>query len=188
MKLRLSLVALAVLSLAACASPSPAPQPEPAPPSVVMTTPIAEPASVSIPALAITDEIVPVGIEPSGGMEVPPVDRVGWYNQSPYPGSPPAEIGPAILAGHVNWRGVAGTFAHIGRLKVDDTVEVTDTAGNAYIFVVYAVAQFKKVEFEANVPLIFNPTPGPELRLVTCSGDVIDHEYTDNTVVSARLR
>lgn len=139
------------------------------------------PSEVSIPRLGVVDEVVPVGLDVEGAMVVPPVDRVGWYERGPAPG----EVGPAVLAGHVNYDGVIGSFSRIGELQPGDRIEVTDTAGTGHRFTVYDVMQVDKDVFPTG--LVWGDTETPELRLITCSGAVINHDYTENTIVRARL-
>lgn len=142
---------------------------------------IGEPTTVEIPALGVTDEVVPVGLNPDRTMQVPPVSEVGWYEL----GVGVGETGPAVLAGHVNYEGVAGSFGRIGELRAGDTITVTGTDGAAATFEVYDVTSFPKAQF--NAALVYGDVPGPEIRLVTCSGSVVNRSYTDNTVVRGRL-
>lgn len=191
MKALLALLCMVVLAGCGAAATGPAVEPAspmPASPPVVVAPP--EPVSVAIPRLGIIDDIVPVGIcakkaEPkcSGAdeLEVPDVHQVGWYRGSPRPGA----LGPALLAGHVNWHGTPGSFARIGTLRKGDEITVTDKAGAVHRFVVRAVEQFAKADYDAHMPALLANTAGPELRLVTCSGDLVGHSYASNTVVSA---
>src|SRR4051812_40623574 len=57
---------------------------------------VAVPVSLSIPALGVTDDIVPVGLcekkalpqcAAAGEMELPDVTRTGWYQYAPKPGA-----------------------------------------------------------------------------------------------------
>jgi sortase (surface protein transpeptidase) len=145
----------------------------------------AAPVSVSIPKLGITDEVVPVGLEPDGELEVPDVSEVGYYTGLPKPGE--NGPGPALLAGHVNYKGKVGSFARIGDLKTGDRFTVVDADGIDHRFEVYAVREFKKADYGKVMPGLLADTALPEIRLVTCSGDVVNHNYLSNTVISARL-
>lgn len=185
--MRLVVLLFGLLTLVGCGSVV-----EPiAPVQVVTPDPIVtDPIKISIPRLKISDDIVPVGIcksvnkptcEAVDDLAIPDVSQVGWFNGSPKPG----DVGPALLAGHVNWHGVAGAFAKIGSLQPGDLVIVTDKAGIERSFVVYDVKQFKKVQYDAYMPDLLANTTGPELRLTTCSGDLVGKSYLDNTVVSA---
>lgn len=190
----LALACMVLLAGCGAAATEPAVEPvSPAPASspVGAAPPVPEPASIAIPKLGVVDDVVPVGIcarkaEPkcSGAdeLEVPDVHQVGWYRGSPRPGA----TGPALLAGHVNWHGTAGSFARIGELRRGDEVTVTDQAGAVHRFVVSAVERFAKADYDAHMPALLANTSGPELRLVTCSGELVGHDYLDNTVVSAK--
>lgn len=146
--------------------------------------PVAAPVSVSIPKLHVTDEVVPVGLAADDEMEVPAVDETGWYLHSPKPGEP----GPAVLAGHVNWNGEPGALGHIGELKAGDRITVTDSTGTVRTFAVYDVVEIPKADYKTRtVPLVFGHRDTADLELVTCSGTVRNHEYSANTIVSARL-
>lgn len=163
-------------------------------PTPAAVAPIAAPVSVSIPKLDITDEVVPVGLcakvtlpecTSVGGLEVPDVRKVGYYTGLPKPGE--NGDGPALLAGHINYAGQVGDFARIGQLSRGDRVVVTDQNGTTYQFEVYAVVEFPKTEYSQRAPTLLGDTGTPEVRLFTCSGKIVGHSYTDNTVVSARL-
>lgn len=182
---------LLVAGCGATAAPAIEPVTTPADAPTVELAAVAEPATVEIPRLGVSDEVVPVEIcaavappecTSAGGLEVPDVSEVGYYTGSPRPGVP----GPALLAGHVNYKGVTGSFADIGTLQTGDEITVTDRAGAVHRFVVYASVEFAKADYDAHMPALLANTDGPELRLVTCSGDLVGHSYLSNTVVSAR--
>lgn len=183
--LALALVGLALL--AGCSSTPSVPAAE-APPvsgiSAAGTTAstVADPVRVAIPKLHVSDEIVPVGLQSDGQLAIPKVTEVGWYTGLPRPG----DVGASLLAGHVNYDGTQGSFARIGELTVGDTITVTDTASVVRTFAVDSVVEFPKTQYKARAPALFTAT-GAELRIVTCSGRVVDHEYLDNTVVNAHL-
>ena len=58
--------------------------------------------------------------------------------------------------------------------------------GTEVPFRVYAVREFVKADFPT--ALVYGPTEGPELRLITCGGgfDSATGHYLDNIVVFAR--
>jgi sortase (surface protein transpeptidase) len=182
MKRALLLIVAGLIALAGCATPvagqgSPAPVESPAATAARPTAP----TEIRIPKLGITDDIVPVGLNEDGSLEVPDVHQTGYYNDSPAPGQP----GPALLAGHVNYQGQVGALAHIGQLKPGDRVEVTTATGATAVFTVYKVDEQKKKAIDWVA--ILADRPDPELVIVTCSGQLIGHSYDSNTVVTARL-
>lgn len=189
--LRKALLAASVLVLAGCAASAEVPSTYPAAPTAAVPEPpqvaaeprkdpTAHPVRVEIAKLGVVDDIVPVGFAPNGELEVPSVDRVGWFDESPVPGA----VGPSILAGHVNWHGIQGSFARIGELAKDDLVVVTSSDKTKRTFKVYLVVQFAKSRFDKD--LVYADRDDAELVLVTCSGTVQDGNYSDNTVVLAR--
>lgn len=180
---RLLLLLVAGLALVAgCGDPVyPAAQVQPvlAPPVVT----VAAPVQVEIPALHVSDNLVPVGLA-DGELELPDVHDTGWYDLAPRPG----QLGRAVLAGHVNYDGVPGALGTIGKLHVGDLITTTAADGVASTFAVYAVyPKILKADYTTKtVPLVFGRSTGAELALVTCSGKVINHSYDSNAVVLAR--
>lgn len=93
--------------------------------------------------------------------------------------------GPAVIAGHVNYNGQAGVFQEIGMLDQGDRVEVTLDDGTTTAFVVDRVEQHPKEAFPTDA--VYGPTPGSELRLITCGGvfNESSGHYDDNIIVYA---
>jgi sortase (surface protein transpeptidase) len=171
-------------------SPTPAPpaQAGSAPPApVVLTTPTARPAPaparVSIPAIGVDSVLTGIGVDGSGAL-VPPadVDQAGWFAAGPAPG----EVGPAVLAGHVDDRTGPAVFFRLEELTAGDQVVVTRSDGQPVAFTVTRVAAYPKSGFATTE--VYGPTTGPELRLITCGGtfDRSRRSYEDNVVVFAR--
>ena len=161
-------------------APGDSPNPTVAPPAVAATT-LANPERIELPTLGASAALTEVGLDASRHMEIPPVEQVGLYSHGPRPGS----IGPSILAGHVNYKGVDGAFARLTELKVDDPIVITGDAGQSLTYRVTELVDFPKAQFD--FATVYADTEAPELRLITCAGDVVDHHYTDNLVVKARL-
>jgi sortase (surface protein transpeptidase) len=163
------------------AAPVPAPAPAPAPPPVL---PAADPVRVRVPALGTTSEVVHLGLRDDGTMEVPPgADPVGWYDRSPTPG----ELGPAVLAGHVDWDGEPGAFAGLDELLAGDQVVVERADGTVATFTVERVEAHDKDAFPTDE--VYGDLDHAGLRLITCGGgfDEETGDYEQNVVVFARL-
>jgi len=153
-------------------------------PAPAVTLPRSEPVGIAIPALGVTARVVQLGLADDGSMEVPTGARpVGWFDQSPTPG----ELGPAVLAGHVDWDGQPGTFHGLRTLQAGDQVLVDRADGSTATFGVDRVAEYAKDEFPAGS--VYGDIPGAGLRLITCGGDFDADEasYLDNIVVYASL-
>ena len=141
-----------------------------------------EPQRLSLPSLEVDAEVVPVGLEADGGMEVPDdVSNVGWYS----PGVEVGAAGTAVLAGHVDSRTQGlGALFDLRRLEPGDPVMVSGD-GASTEWRVTGRTRYPKDE----LPLddIFRWDGEPRLVLITCGGDFVaeDGEYRDNVVVYA---
>ncbi len=142
------------------------------------------PARVQIPALGVTSKVMSLGLESDGSMEVPPAGYpVGWYDRSPTPG----ELGPAVLAGHVDWAGEPGAFYGLRELLAGDEVVVDRADGTVATFRVDRVEEHAKDDFPTDE--VYGDIDHAGLRLITCGGpfDEDTGDYTDNVVVFASL-
>jgi hypothetical protein len=145
---------------------------------------VSRPTRVHIPVLRVDSNVIDLGLQPDGTMQVPPDAKdTGWYTSSPTPGA----TGPAVLAAHVNWKGVDGPFAHLERLKAGDVVTVEHDDGSTSTFAVSRVETFAKDAFPTDT--VYGDVSGPELRLITCGGafDTAAHSYESNTIAFARI-
>ncbi|WP_246078573.1 class F sortase [Modestobacter excelsi] len=190
----LALVAVTAVALAlsgpGARSPAARAPVAPDPPApVVVASPAARtvpaPVRVTIPAIGVDSPLTDIGVDATGAL-VPPADfsQAGWFAAGPVPG----EVGPAVLAGHVDDRSGPAVFSRLEELGAGDRVVVTDAAGQAHTFAVTGVAARPKTDFPTAE--VYGPTADPELRLITCGGtfDRARRSYTDNVVVYARLQ
>ena len=77
-------------------------------------------------------------------MEVPAgAYSVGWSDRSPTPG----QLGPSVLAGHVDWEGEPGAFYGLRELRPGDTVVVDRADGIVATYEVDRVEQHAKADF-----------------------------------------
>ena len=142
----------------------------------------ATPVEVRIPAVDVRSGLVELGVDGSGAL-VPPGDFAvaGWFSGGPVPG----EVGPAVIAGHVDSRSGPAVFFRLEELTVGDTVQVARSDGTDVGFRVTRVARYPKDDFATAE--VYGPTPHAELRLITCGGsfDPGRRSYRDNIVVYA---
>lgn len=146
--------------------------------------PASNPVTVSIPALKVTSTVIGLGLDADGSMQVPDnADTVGWFTRAPTPGA----LGPAVLAGHVNWKGRDGAFAALDTMKAGDTVDITRADGIVATFTVTRVERYPKDKFPSDA--VYGAIDHAGLRLITCGGefDAGRHSYRDNIVVYAAL-
>lgn len=210
-RLAIAAIAAAVLLSACAGDPDPgatasppagaasAPAPSPATPSATPAPPAGadtasagsrvpagaglDPARISIPAIDVEAEIVDLGLNPDGTMEVPEDFSVtGWFRH----GSRPGQQGPAIIAGHVDSTTGPAVFYRLRELQPGQRIRVAAPDGAAVTFAVQRVGQYPKEAFPTEAVYAF--TEDPALRLVTCGGpfnETIGH-YEHNVIVFAR--
>jgi LPXTG-site transpeptidase (sortase) family protein len=152
---------------AATASASPAPSTGP-------------PTQLKIPAIKITTSLEPLGLDAKGQLIPPSYGDAGWYAA----GTAPGDIGPAVIAGHIDSTSGPAVFFHLHELKAGDTVQVK-RGGKWLTFQVTGLAKFKKTAFPTDE--VYGPTPTAQLRLITCGGpfDTHSRSYEDNVIVFA---
>ncbi|WP_240157323.1 class F sortase [Pseudonocardia broussonetiae] len=184
--------ALALL-LSGCGAEQPVAPAAPVAPTPTTTAPAADrptvlaesrPERVVIPALGVDSAMMDLGLQDDGTMEVPPDGTTaGWYALSPTPG----EIGPAVLAAHVDWKGEPGVFHRLRDTEPGDEVRVRRADGSTAVFTVDRVEQYAKDSFPSDA--VYGDVDRAELRLITCGGefDGGTGDYEDNIVVYARL-
>ena len=143
------------------------------------------PVSVRIPAIGVSARVVPLGLDSSGEVAVPPLSTpfvTSWYDK----GSAPGQDGPAVLLGHVDAAGVGpAVFYKLGDLVPGDLVYVTRQDHRTAIFRVTAVALYPEQQFPTKQ--VYGFTPNPTLRLITCGGDfdAQTHHYLSRTIAFA---
>ncbi|SNS04694.1 Sortase family protein [Geodermatophilus pulveris] len=144
----------------------------------------AAPVRVRVPAAGVHSELLRLGTDASGAL-VPPEDygRAGWFTG----GAVPGDVGPAVVAGHVDSVDGPAVFARVGGLAPGDEVLVDRADGTTVRFAVTEVTRYPKRDFPTEA--VYGPTPRAELRLVTCGGDFdrSARSYLDNVVVTAVL-
>ncbi len=142
------------------------------------------PVHLYVPSIGVETDLIGLGLQSDGTMEVPSGGfPAGWYIGSPTPG----ELGPSILAGHVDWGGAPGVFADLTEVKPGDAVIVTREDGTTASFAVTAVEQYPKDQFLTES--VYGDIDHAGLRLITCGGDFDTDaaSYDDNIVVYADL-
>ncbi|MFF3647808.1 class F sortase [Streptomyces sp. NPDC002181] len=195
------LAPLALAALAGCAGAADAPAlppapriatapataaPEPAAPAApAAPMPASEPVRVRIPAAGVdTGPLLKLGLAADGAVEVPSVadgDRIGWYTK----GVTPGETGPAVLIGHFDTARGPAVLRDVAKIHPGDEITVSRADGRSAVFRVRALEQVDKRSFPT--AKVYGNTARPELRLVTCGGEITDGHRPDNIIVYADL-
>lgn len=191
MRAAAAIVALvAALSLAGCAgstNDAPPPPPDtPASSAPVQAESGTKPVTVDFRDIGAHSSLIPTGLNPNGTVATPSVTNPGqasWYDQSPIPGNP----GPTVILGHVNGGGKPGVFAHLDAAHEGQTVDLTRSDGQVITYTVTRTQTVPKEQFPTKE--VYSDTPGPELRLITCGGDldVAHHNYLSQIIVYAKM-
>jgi Sortase domain len=145
------------------------------------------PVSVDIPAIGVDSQLLHLGKNPDGTMQVPSLqtssDQAAWYEYSVTPG----QIGTSVIEGHVDSYQGPAVFFRLGALQPGDTIDVTLADGITAIFRVTGVREYPKSNYPAKI--IYGATDYAALRLITCGGvfDYATGHYLSSTVVFASL-
>jgi sortase (surface protein transpeptidase) len=142
------------------------------------------PVRLEVPAIGVATRLVRLGLDPDGAMEVPgDFASAGWFAGGPVPG----QVGPAVIAGHVDSRTGPAVFYRLRSLRPGQAILVERADGVRLRFVVEQARSYPKAGFPTAA--VFGPVPSAGLRLITCTGafDRARGSYRDNLVVFARL-
>ncbi len=143
------------------------------------------PVSISIPAINVHAGLIPLGLNRSGSVAVPPLSeakRAGWYDKGPIPGQP----GAAAILGHVDAKSIGpAVFYRLGDLRPGAKIYVALRNRRTVIFEIYSVALYPKTRFPT--AKVYGYTSWPTLRLITCGGqfDRQSGHYLGNVVAFA---
>ncbi|SDC01287.1 Sortase family protein [Geodermatophilus telluris] len=144
----------------------------------------APPSRLRVPAIGVDTALADLGLDAAGALAAPAdPDRAGWFAR----GTVPGDVGPAVLAGHVDSVDGPAVFARLRELVPGDEVLVDRADGTTARFRVTDVERHRKDAFPTEA--VYGPTADPQLRLVTCGGDFDRsvRSYEDNVVVFAQM-
>ncbi|MET8967593.1 class F sortase [Streptomyces hydrogenans] len=143
------------------------------------------PVRVQLPAAAVDARgVLDLGLNADGTVEVPSVaqaDRIGWYGK----GVTPGETGPAVLIGHFDTARGPAVLKDVSKVRVGDEITVTRADGTAAVFRVRELQQVDKDAFPTEK--VYGDTRRPELRVITCGGELVDGHRPDNIILYADL-
>lgn len=142
----------------------------------------ARPVAVRLPSIDVASGLEDLAIDRSGRLRSPrDWQRVGWFAD----GTVPGDVGPAVVAGHVDSPTGPAVFDRLDELEPGDRVEVERDDGEVAVFVVDRAEVVAKDDFPT--ASVYGPTPDAQLRLITCDGPYVRSSggYQDNLVVYA---
>jgi len=145
------------------------------------------PVSVDIPAIGVRSDLLALGLNPDGTIQVPSLsagaDQAAWYKYSATPG----QLGASVIEGHVDTYHGPAVFFRLGALQPGEHIDVTLADGITAVFRVTGVRQYSKANFPAKA--IYGAPGYAALHLITCGGafDYASGHYLSSTVVFASL-
>ncbi|MCT2542342.1 MULTISPECIES: class F sortase [Streptomyces] len=145
--------------------------------------PAAAPVRISIPSLGIDSELMRLGLNQDGTVEVPPAEKgmtAGWYTG----GAAPGERGAAVVIGHNDTRFGKAVFHDLKKIAEGADIAVRNDRGAELHFRVTATETVSKKAFPTEK--VYGSTGARTLRLITCDGafDAQGHPV-DNLIVYA---
>ncbi|MGW2016265.1 class F sortase [Streptomyces sp. NPDC001927] len=144
-----------------------------------------KPVRVRVPAAGVdTGPVLELGLAGDGTVEVPSeadAERIGWYDK----GVTPGQTGPAILIGHFDTARGPAVLKNVAKVRVGDEITVTRADGTDAVFRVRELEQVDKKTFPTKK--VYGDTTRPELRLITCGGELVDGHRPDNIILYADL-
>jgi hypothetical protein len=139
------------------------------------------PTRLRVKAIGVDTSLETLKLGTDGELQPPKTnERAGWYAD----GTAPGDVGPAVLAGHVDSKRGPAVFYRLREITAGDRIEVT-RGDRTVTFTVTSTAWYPKRAFPTEE--VYGPTPDRQLRLITCGGvyDRSLRSYQDNLVVYA---
>jgi hypothetical protein len=141
------------------------------------------PSRIRIRKISVNSSLEILHLDPQGALQVPTdFGKAGWFAD----GTAPGDVGPAVIAGHVDSKFGRAIFFRLDELVPGDVIEVF--RGSQWVtFRVTDVGRYAKNHFPTAE--VYGPTPDAQLRLITCGGkfDRSVRSYVDNIVVYATI-
>ncbi len=136
--------------------------------------------SVHLPRFGVAAPIVKVGVNTSSEMVVPRNARdVAWLDQGPFPG----DTQNAVLAGHIKYSRVLGSFGRLQQVVPGDVV-IVEMNGKRWEYQVRWTCLFDRTTTLAE--RIMGYTEVPSLTLISCGGVFDSSAGTHNKRVAVR--
>lgn len=144
-----------------------------------------KPQRLEIPSADVNaGPFLPLVMDENDELGVPPVDKAdqpGWWTKSPTPG----ETGASVIVAHYDTKNGMALMKNLKKVKVGDRIKIKREDGSTATFKIREVEQVRKDKFPTSK--VYDPPAGPELRLLTCGGDIVDGHRSANIIYYADL-
>lgn len=121
----------------------------------------------------------------TGELGVPNADTdansPGWWTG----GVTPGEKGVSVLVAHFDTKHGPALMKDVKKIKLGDLIEVPREDGRTAKFKIREIEDVNKKDFPTDK--VYADTQRPELRLLTCGGEIKDGHRTNNIIFYADL-
>jgi LPXTG-site transpeptidase (sortase) family protein len=142
------------------------------------------PTRIRVATIGVNAAIQPVGLTAAKALDVPRnVSVPGWWKGGRVPG----EAGPTVIVGHVDSKRGPGVFSELRTLRAGDKVQIEQSDGSQFTYVIDRVEVHKKKAFPTAA--VYGATDSSTLRLITCGGpfNARTGHYIDNVIAYGDL-
>ncbi|MFE2285531.1 sortase domain-bontaining protein [Streptomyces sp. NPDC059443] len=148
--------------------------------------PQSRPTGLRIESAGVDAKVmVDLKIELSGELGVPDPDKEanapGWWTARVTPG----EKGVSVLVAHYDTKHGPALMKDVNKIKLGDVIEVPREDGRTARFKIREIEDVDKKNFPT--AKVYGETERPELRLLTCGGEIKDGHRTNNVILYADL-
>ncbi|MFD4246973.1 class F sortase [Streptomyces sp. NPDC058525] len=146
----------------------------------------AKPTGLRIPSAGVdAKKMLDLTTDSSGELGVPDPDKEantpGWWNGSVTPG----EKGVSVLVAHYDTKHGPALMKDLKKIKLGDTIEVPREDGSTAKFKIREIQDVDKKNFPTDK--VYGASDRPELRLLTCGGEIKNGHRTNNIIYFADL-
>ncbi|WP_405491856.1 sortase domain-bontaining protein [Streptomyces sp. NBC_00096] len=149
--------------------------------------PRSKPTGMKIDAAGVNaKKMVDLKVDPATGeLGVPnadtDADNPGWWTE----GVTPGEKGASVLVAHFDTKYGPAVMKNVKKIKLGDLIEVAREDGKTAKFKIREIEDVNKKDFPTDK--VYGDTNRPELRLLTCGGELKDGHRTNNVILYADL-
>lgn len=148
--------------------------------------PPSKPTGMKIDAAGVdAKRMVDLTVDAAGELGVPDADTEanspGWWTG----GATPGEKGVSVLVAHFDTKHGPALMKDVKKIKLGDLIEVPREDGRTATFEIREIEDVNKKDFPTDK--VYGETRRPELRLLTCGGEIKDGHRTNNVIFYADL-
>ncbi|WP_330331021.1 sortase [Streptomyces sp. NBC_00536] len=143
--------------------------------------PKSRPTGMKIDAAGVdAKKMVDLTVDAAGELGVPSAetdaDTPGWWAD----GATPGERGVSVLVAHFDTKYGPALMKDVKKIGLGDLIEVPREDGKTARFKIREIEDVNKKDFPTDK--VYGATSRPELRLLTCGGEIKDGHRTNNVI------